>query len=208
MTAAPELSEEQQDALTELVNVAMGQAASALSQLLGTFIKLHVPSVRVVDARALRNHMDEGNVLPDQVSGVSQAFFDQIRGEALALYDLNGSDHLASLLGEDKDPGDLAPEDEDELLLDASNIVTGAILTGLGEQLGSHFSFTAPSLLGKECETSDLLDPTSQEWDKALLVEVRFAAEERAFECRILLIMLEESIDTVRGLVDGILADL
>ena len=44
----PVLTEDQRDALQEVANLAMGQAATRLARLLDSFIELSVPRVRVV----------------------------------------------------------------------------------------------------------------------------------------------------------------
>ncbi len=43
-----ELSELQEDAISELLNIGMGTAASALSQMVGEEVMLSVPSVTIV----------------------------------------------------------------------------------------------------------------------------------------------------------------
>lgn len=53
------LTAEQRDALQEIANLAMGRAAARLALLLGAFIELSVPRVRVVRAA------DVGRVLRD-----------------------------------------------------------------------------------------------------------------------------------------------
>ena len=45
------LNEDQRDALQEVANLAMGQAAKRLAMLLDAFIELSVPRVRVVAVR-------------------------------------------------------------------------------------------------------------------------------------------------------------
>jgi chemotaxis protein CheC len=69
----PVLNEDQRDALQEVANLAMGQAATRLARLLDTFIELSVPRVQVVEiskaAAALREtgrrlpHRKVGNLL-------------------------------------------------------------------------------------------------------------------------------------------------
>ena len=45
----PVLNEDRRDALQEVANLAMGQAATRLARLLDTFIELSVPRVQVVE---------------------------------------------------------------------------------------------------------------------------------------------------------------
>jgi len=48
------LNEDQRDALQEICNVGMGKAAAALAKLLGAFVTLSVPNIRVVGVEQLR----------------------------------------------------------------------------------------------------------------------------------------------------------
>ena len=45
------LTEDQQDCLQELINVAMGQASDQLARYLDTFVYLKVPSIESVDGK-------------------------------------------------------------------------------------------------------------------------------------------------------------
>lgn len=198
------LSEDQTDALQELTNVAMGRAARSLSTLLDAFVTLSVPEVLMVAADEIAPTAARMTATPDDVTAVRQAFFPQIRGEAIALFDAGGCRDLADLLGHD---GEITAAQEQELLLDTANILIGAVLSGLGEQVGAEFSYTAPSILAEHAAVSKLLDAERLEWRSALLIEVKFALEDRGFTCHLLTLMPEESITVIRRMLDDILED-
>jgi hypothetical protein len=54
---------------------------------------------------------------------------------------------------------------------------------------------------------SDLLSAGTRDWDEALIIDIHFALEDSAFNCLVVLLMPEESIAAVRGVVDTILED-
>ncbi len=197
-------TEDQADALGEIVNVAMGQAGAALSRLLDAFVKLHSPRVHVLAAEDVPNLVAATVDEPEEASAVTQAFFETVRGESIVLFGAEGSRELAvrlqRQLGDDE-------QDEAEMLLDTSNIVTGAILSSLGEQLESHFDFAPPSLLGMHRPVADLLSAGTRDWDEALVIDIHFTLEDSAFNCLVVLLMPEASIAAVRGIVDTILED-
>ena len=204
MTVAP-LDEDQSDALQELSNVAMGRAGKSLSTLLDTFVILSVPRVRVVDVNDLISAVAAMKDMPETVTAVRQAFFPTIRGEAIILFGPKGCRDLADLMGHE---GELADAQERELLLDTTNILVGAVLNGLGEQMETAFSYTSPSLLATKVPLAELLDPSKLEFRAALLVEVNFSLDERDFTCHLLTLMAEESLDVIRATLDRLLEDM
>jgi chemotaxis protein CheC len=198
-------TEDQRDALQEITNVAMGQAGSSLATVLGAFVVLSVPRVRIVGvehvSQALREMVEEH----DQITATRQAFYNLLRGEALVIFDRRGCHDLADLMGHDVEDEDFS---EDELLLDVSNILVGAVLTGLGRQIETDFGFSAPSVIGKRIKLDDLLSNETLNWAQALLIEVNFSLEERHFKCHLIMLLPEESVDLMRQALDQILEGL
>ena len=76
---------EQRDALQEIANLAMGRAAARLALLLGHFIVLSVPRVRVVKATDAGDALREMTGIHDNVTAVRQGFRSDIKGEAIVL---------------------------------------------------------------------------------------------------------------------------
>ena len=81
----PALNEEQRDALQEVANLAMGQAATRLATLLDTFIELSVPRVRVVDVCDAAAALRDMTGINEAVTAVRQGFRSDIKGEALVI---------------------------------------------------------------------------------------------------------------------------
>src|SRR5688500_1744994 len=90
------LTDSQNDALTELINIGYARAAGALSSLTGQRVTLAVPKVSVHDinkiALALRK------VLPGEVVSVNQVFSGPVSGNALLLLDGDAATMLSHLL--------------------------------------------------------------------------------------------------------------
>ena len=81
----PVLTEDRRDALQEVANLAMGQAATRLALLLDAFIELSVPRVRVVAVREAASALREMTGINEPVSAVRQGFRSDIKGEALVI---------------------------------------------------------------------------------------------------------------------------
>ncbi|MBA1148680.1 hypothetical protein H0Z60_16645 [Ectothiorhodospiraceae bacterium WFHF3C12] len=197
-------TEDQLDALGELVNIAVGQAGASLARVLDTYVRLSVPQARVVSAAAVSRAVTELTPEGTHDTVVRQAFFSAMRGEAIVLFGRQGGRGIGDLLGYQAFH-DAASE---EVLLDVSNILVGAVLSGLGEQIGARFGFQAPTVLGRETELSELLEPAAVPWSQALLIEVDFEVESRGFSCHLVLLMPEDAIERMRAVLNRMLAAL
>jgi chemotaxis protein CheC len=191
---------ERQDALAELVNIGMGRAGNSLARLFDTFIQLSIPRLELVEPARVSEAIAAMVGTSGPVVAVRQAFSSRIRGEALAIYSVDGCDMLADLV---KYPDVTS----DELLLEISNILVGACVGALAAQFSLELCFSPPSILG-HMALSDLLDPGHLPWDRALVAEVNFRIVERAFCCHLLTFWPDESISVLLRSVDAFLAQL
>jgi chemotaxis protein CheC len=194
----PLLTEAQRDCLQEVTNVAMGQAGDRLARLLDVFVVLSIPHVSILNptdiAMALQSLNHDSR---DVVHGVCQGFIGGgIAGEAMLIFNDTDFSDLAKLLKYDRIPDEQAKY---ELLMDTANVLNGACLKGLAEQLDTHFSFGPPMLLGQHCNIADLLKNNNMKWKQALVVEINYAIENHKINCDLLLVIAEHSIT---GLVE------
>ncbi|OUS06055.1 hypothetical protein A9Q81_04825 [Gammaproteobacteria bacterium 42_54_T18] len=205
------LTEDQRDCLQEVVNVAMGQAGDSLARFLEVFIHLSVPRIRLVAKEDLGTEL-EGLVggVGSKVSGVSQGFYHiedgkGIRGEAIVVFNDTSFKELADLLAYDEELTDAA---EKELLMDVTNVLNGACLNGIGEQIETELAYSPPTILGQHVPIADLLEHEKLSWGHALLVEISYTLEDRSFNCTMFLLMPGESILVMKEELDKLLEDL
>ena len=204
MSVTP-LTEDQSDALQELANIAMGRAGKSLSTLLDSFVILSVPRVTVVDVRDVADTVARMANAPETGTAVRQAFFPTVRGEAITIFGPQGCREIADLMGHE---GELGDSQDQELLLDTANILVGAVLNGLGEQMETEFKYTPPSILAVRSPLQQVLNADNLDWTCALLIEVNFSLDERGFTCHMLTLMPENSLDVIRRTLDDMLEDL
>ena len=194
------LNDDQKDALGEIVNIAMGRAGDSLARILDAFVQLSIPRIRLVEASQLPEVLAE-MIGPDTiVSAVRQPFYNHLHGEAIVVYDHNGCNELADMMGHEDSLDERA---EEELLLDIGNILAGASLNGVAEQLSAEVTFSAPSILARRSPLDNLLDPEEVSWTHALLIEVNFTLEGRDFRSHLLIMLTEDSINVLRQDIDS-----
>lgn len=195
---APLLSEDQRDCLQEIANVAMGQSADRLARLLDVFVRLSIPSVSILSPSDIAMTLQSLQTLDEQqrqLTGVCQGFIGGgIAGEALLIF--NGTDYrdLAQLLKYEN-----REENRSEILMDTTNVLGGACLHSLAEQLDIQFSLGPPTLLGEYYDIPQLLNKREINWKNALVVEINYTIEDHKVNCDLLLVISENCID---GLIE------
>ncbi len=184
------LSEDHRDCLQEISNVAMGQAGDHLARLLDAFVILSIPHVAVLSPTEIA--MAVQTVDDHSVSGVCQGFIGGgISGEAMLLFNDTSFNDLAKLMEYDEE---LTENAQREVLIDATNILVGALLRGIAEQMDIEFSFGPPAILGQHQELDKLLTSNTVRWNHALVVEVNYQIENYDVQCDLLVVITENSL--------------
>lgn len=194
---------EQLDAYRELVNVAMGRAGESLAMHLNQFIDLPIPNVNVIETSELRMAIEEISA-NDQVSAVSKGFISAgINGEALVIFSDACVDSMLDLL----DYGSTADSEQLQLeaLMDISNILIGACLNGLSEQLNVSFSHTSPIILGQHQELEGLIKDNVSRWRKVMAIEIAYSISSHNINFDLLLLITEQSMEKVYSRLTDIL---
>lgn len=195
------LTQDQKDALQEVANIGMGRAGASLAQVLGHFVILSIPRIVFLQPEEVASELTR-IVGESEVSAVRQAFQSKMRGEAIVIFGAQRCNDLADLMGYEED---LDHATEIELLLDTTNILVGACLSGITEQLNAEIGFSAPSLLADRMPVEELLHMGNVSWQNALLVEVNFRLEQRSFACHLVMLMAEDQIAVMAEALDHFL---
>jgi chemotaxis protein CheC len=192
------LTEDQQDCLQELINVAMGQASDQLARYLDTFVYLKVPSIESIDGKELIQTLNEKE---SAMAIVSQGFFgyEGIRGEALLIYQGNNSGRISDLLGYEAE--ELSHEEQ---LIDISSILTTTFLNVFASQIENQMSYNAPKLLPN---IKEHFQQMTFNWDVALKVNINYQVTDYSFNCNMILLIPEKAIINIKNVIDRILEE-
>ena len=199
MSAIQNMTEDQRDALQEVSNVAMGQAGDRLARLLDTFVVLSIPHIEIMEPQDIAMALHSVDT-SDTISGVCQGFIGGgIAGEAIVLFNDTSFTDLARLLQYDDDLDEYA---ERELLMDTTNVLFGACIKGLAEQIDMDFSFGPPTVLGQHQQITELFNPATTLWRQALVTEINYKLEGYNVNCDLLILMTDESIKRLMHKID------
>lgn len=144
----------QHDALKELLNISIGQAANIFSQLVGFQIKLAIPQMSLIAINRedkeyphLFSTYSKGQLLTSSIE-----FGELLQGKAILLFPFHQTHLLVNLfLGEDEKTIDLKKdlplnEIEYDALKEIGNLLLNAIMGGLGELLKTRFTYQPPQV--------------------------------------------------------------
>ena len=192
---------EKLDAYREMVNVAMGRAGESLARQLGEFIDLPIPNVNIIENNELHMAFAEVN-RNDKVSAISKGFVSAgINGEALVIFNDTDASNIITLLNYDQlsaAPAQL------EALMDISNILIGACLNALSDQLNVSFSHSSPIILGRNRQLDSLLANTKQRWNRIMAIEIAYGIKQRNIHFELLLLFPDTSMERIYSrLVDS-----
>src|SRR4029453_2593467 len=138
------LTEEQTDALTELINIAFARTGAALSDLTGHRVLLEPPTVSLHLTSELDNQL--ARFLPGEIAWIHQVFDGPVAGDALLLLNYDGAVQLTELLTDETPATSRLDESAREVLTEVGNILLNACLGVFGNILKVHVGFSVPRL--------------------------------------------------------------
>ena len=201
MNELTRLTEDQRDALQELMNVAMGQAAAKLARLIDNMVVLSVPAISVASEH--EGNLEDMETFKKTCSAITrQSFLGGLRGETLVSFGKEGADELAELIGYEED----MDQSSAEIMMEVTNILTGACIRGLAKELELDSSYAQPTLLA---ENSTLADTVGDKLvrEQTLLLDVQFKVESHSFHCDLLICVANESIENVLKAINRLLEE-
>jgi len=194
------LTDRQNDALAELINIAFSRTGAALSELTGQRVLLSPPSVSIYRTAELPRAL--AKFIPGEVASVHQVFAGPVAGDALLLLNYDGAMELTNLLIDEPIPNFL-DESAREVLTEVGNILLNACLGMFGNLLRVHVSFSVPSL---HLESLDDLVASllTGEDDRryALVVSTAFQVRDSAVSGFLVMALSVASLDRLLSEVD------
>jgi len=196
------LSELELDALTEVFNVGVGQAAHALSQLANTTVMLSVPQVDVISKLNVSTELI--NQGADRVCAVRQQFSGVLNTEAVLMFPVQQSLQLVQMMVGDEVPLEQLGEMEQEALAEIGNILLNSVVSGVADVFKLQFEGSLPYVeLGP---VRDVLCAQGDLTDQVLSLQIDFAIETLQIHGFLLFLLDVESVESLKLTVERFLA--
>jgi len=193
------------DALTEIFNVGVGQAANALSQLAGANVRLTLPRVVMLSKQGLSNELTE-NGSDDRICAVRQAFSGVLNTEAVLMFPVQQSLQLVQMMVGDDVPLEQLGEMEQEALAEIGNILLNSVVSGVADVLKLQFEGSLPYVeLGP---VQDVLFAQGDPTDLVLSLQIDFAIDTLQIRGFMVFLLDVESVESLKATVRQFLVSL
>lgn len=195
-----ELTAFEKDSLGELLNIAMGMAASSLSEISGNEVEMTIPDVELVPWSEYKKSMGED--IDDNLISVSEAFSGGFSGEAVLIFFIDKSmDLVRSIIGDLDYKGEFA-DMEEEVLTEIGNILLNSCIAAFSSTLMKEFQTELPKFNKGPLE--DLLPGVSDGHDLnggekfILLAQIGFSVQKKEIKGHLALTL---TLSAVRSLI-------
>lgn len=188
------LTDQETDALTELINIAFARTGAALSDLTGHRVLLEPPSVALHLTSEL--HRQLARFVPGEVAWIHQVFEGPVAGDALLLLNYDGAVQLTELLTDDTPATNRLDESAREVLTEVGNILLNACLGVFGNILKVHVGFSVPRLrLNNVDELIQWLNEGEDELRYALVIFTKFQVRDSEVNGFLVLVLSMTAFD-------------
>ena len=195
------LTEQQTDALTELINIAFARTGAALSELTGHRVLLEPPTV----ALRLTSELDAelSRFLPGEIAWIHQVFDGPVAGDALLLLNSEGALELTELLTDNLNGSHRLDESAREVLTEVGNILLNACLGVFGNVLHVQVGFSVPRLrLDNVDQLVQWLNSGGDELRYALVIFTKFQVRYSQVNGYLVLVLNMTSFDRLVNEID------
>jgi chemotaxis protein CheC len=196
-----QLTEEQIDALEELINIGVGRAASLLNDMIGSPIRLEIPFIQVFTIQDLQQELIT-RFNSDYLATVRLGFTGSINGSAELVFPTESASTLVSVLtGEDLGSPDLDAV-KIGTLTEVGNIVINGVMGSLGNLLKQRMNYLLPTYTE---DTVENLFATVDDDSTIVLAQASFTIEQLQLIGDIILIFELQTFDRLIAAIEEIL---
>lgn len=191
------LTGEEIEILQELMNIAFGQSAADLAEVIETHVVLSVPFIKIMRVSELPGYIKDDVKDFKRISIVEQQFWGRFKGDALLVFSAGAGKAMVSLLqneertGFESDPVDVL---ERETLMEVGNILIGACIGKIAELLKDVVTYTPPMII-VEKHYEDAISESNFDPEKtAIVLKTNFHFDQEDVGGFLFLVTSNESI--------------
>ena len=198
-----DLTELERDALTELVNMGVGRAATNLSRMVADQVLLSVPSIEIVSSSGAMKFL--GNQARSSLVAVEQDFSGSFSGRALLIFPESNSLELArAVLSSDLSLEEIVDLEQDALA-EIGNIILNGCLVVVANTLKDSLTISLPNVLRGDCQSILALGNEAGD-ELVMLLHIDFVIRSRSIRGYIALLMGLPSLEALRALIRGFIS--
>ena len=187
------VTEEELDALQELINIGVGRAASLLNEMVDSHIRLKIPVVKVLTANEAYQELTK-RFHDEALASVKLRFTGSFYGTASLIFPTDSASTLVAVLTGEDPSADLDAV-KIGTLSEIGNIVINGVMGSLSNVLKRHLNYTLPVYLEDTLE--NLLLSAYESDSKILLAQASFTIERLEIIGDIILVFLVGTFDAL-----------
>ncbi len=195
------LTDEEVDILQEIMNIAFGQAASDLADVIDIHVMLNVPYIKILQATELPDYIKDEIKDISSISIIEQKFLGKFRGNALMVFPSYAGKELIVLFGLEEnvhleaDPVETLGR---ETLLEVGNIMIGACIGKLAELLKDNVTYSPPRIIIENHPCDTIPESQLSTDDSAIVLKTVFSFDKGAISGFVFLVTSHESIQWLK----------
>ncbi|HIJ59360.1 MAG TPA: hypothetical protein HPP56_01905 [Nitrospirae bacterium] len=199
------LSEFEKDALKEIINLAFGDAAGTLADVMGMYVFLNVPVVDIMQPEDVVKYISKELELDSGFNIIEQYYIGKIKGVAFLVMSYENSESIISILNSDiysliKDhPIDLLAK---ETLMEIANIIIGACVSKIAELLADNVVYMPPRFVGENYSVDTIPKKVFNKNSYVIMLKTIFKFESKDINGIIFLVNSYESIKWLKNSIN------
>ena len=196
------LTADQLDALTELINIGVGQAAGMLNEMIEFRIQLQVPWLQLLSSSELQQELGK-RLGKERLSSVQLEFSGSFSGNVQLVFPTESAATLVEVLTEEKSESPALDELKIGTLTEVGNIVINGVMGSISNILTQPIHYDVPYYI--EEDINYLLSLPAQKYDNEgefLLAQTRFDIEELQVQGDIILFFHVGSFHALLAAID------
>jgi chemotaxis protein CheC len=196
----PALDELELDALTELVNLGISQAAHNLAEMAREEVTLTVPQVRMIGRNEAITIISQRE--NNKLVAVHQVFQGDITGRALLIFPEAQSLELVRAVVGSELPTEEIVELEQEALAETGNVMLNGCLATIANHLHRSLTISLPEILHGDSKQLFNLEPPPPPGDIVMFIYINFALRHRDIAGYIAMLLDMPSIAALKTLLN------
>jgi chemotaxis protein CheC len=201
------LSELEHDALVEIFNIGVGQAAAAMSGIVGEEVTMSVPSITFLsraEAAALLEDAHKHSSGGERICGVSQHYEGAFQTEALLMFPEDKSLEIVRLMVGEAVPLSELSEMEQEAMSEIGNIILNSCVGTLANIFQQELHGSLP--VYHVGSSDEILDATGTRADTVvMMLHIDFILEKHQIHGYVAFILDITALHDLKAQIDGYL---
>ena len=193
------LTQDEQDVLQELMNVAYGSATAVVAEMLDAFATLSIPKIQVMSIQDLLKEFQ--SLKGESYFFSTQAFLGEFSGESAFFIDEKSAKNLSSHLELESE------EDLDDAILELTNVLTSSLTTRLAQEMDTQIKFSPPNI--SKIPLSQIENAKAfQRYDQVIVIDTQLNFEDQKINGEIFILTKDGSIEWLKNQLNSILEAL